>query len=217
MAVTVVPVQIDFPSTDVLLDLPDGTYRLAIPHTVIRLEKMAPFQNPWAYPVGSEKFPTMQWYAYQQHTWDPTENPEGHTGIDLNAWQAPFGDVDRGEPVWSVADGVVSSVGYSEGWLGVVVVECEEDDGTRVWFRYGHLDGDSIDVKVGDRVVAAQMLGVLGDYTGGDTGDHLHFDAALQAFEWNVYRDASISWIDPVPVLRRHLDGKVIDGMLEKG
>ena len=80
------------------------------------------------------------------------ENSEGHTGVDLNAWQAPFGDVDRGEPVWSVADGVVASVGYSDSWLGVVVVECEEDDGTRVWFRYAHLDKDSIDVQVGDRV-----------------------------------------------------------------
>ena len=111
----------------------------------------------------------------------------------------------------------VSSVGWSEGWLGVVVVVACEDDGTRVWFRYAHLEQDSIDVEVEDRVVAAQMLGGLGNYTAGDTGDHLHFDAAREAFGWDVYRDAAVEWIDPIPVLMGHLDAKVIGGMLEKG
>jgi len=215
----VVSGMVEIPSTTVFVDAGSGRYEVDIPHLYIAVRKAGTIipPNPWAYPVGSEEYPTVKWYSSQHHTWDPKTNPGGHTGEDLNVEVLPRGDIDRGQPAWAVADGVVSSVGYSAGWLGVVVVEHVEDDGTSVWFRYAHLDRDSVEVQVGERVVAAQLLGVLGDYTGGDTGDHLHLDAAWQAFEWNVYRDASISWIDPVPVLRRHLDDQVVDAMLAKG
>ncbi len=43
-----------------------------------------------------------------------------------------------------------------------------------VWAFYGHLVVDSIKVKVGDSVVAGQVLGLLGN-SGNSTAPHLHF------------------------------------------
>ena len=212
------PIIINIPPTELEIATPGATYVVAIHSHLVEIKPAAPApaQNPWAYPVGSDKFPTMQWYAYQRHTWDPVDNPEGHTGVDLNAWQAPFGDVDRGEPIWAVADGTVSSLGHSESWLAVVVIQ-HHHNGTPIWFRYAHLDPDSLDLDIGDRVLAAQKLGILGNYTGGDTGDHLHLDAARDPFQWHQYRDPDIAWLDPIPILTSPLDPQVIAAMLEKG
>jgi hypothetical protein len=51
-------------------------------------------------------------------------------------------------------------------------VTVQMEDG--VWAFYGHLIADSIKVKVGDSVVAGQVLGLLGN-SGNSTAPHLHF------------------------------------------
>lgn len=51
-------------------------------------------------------------------------------------------------------------------------VTVQVEDG--VWAFYGHLIADSIAVAVGDRVVAGELLGLLGN-SGNSTAPHLHF------------------------------------------
>jgi murein DD-endopeptidase MepM/ murein hydrolase activator NlpD len=170
----------------------------------------------WAFPVGSEQYPLEQWYCAQYHTYDPGPPPSGHTGLDLNVQVGGKGDVDRGQEVFAIAEGVVTSAGYSNehtgDWLGCVVIRVIHA-GRFLWVRYGHLAREEM-TREGQVVDAGDRLGALGNYTGGAGGDHLHLDAALDAFEWNWYRSNSIRWVDPLPILRAHLDGGLVDRML---
>ena len=167
----------------------------------------------WTYPVGSEKFPTDCWYCAQGHEWT-ADDPHGHTGIDLNGDEAPWGWVDLDEPVWAIAPGVVHSVGWSEGWRGVVVIEIEHD-GRPLWVRYAHLrSGVLAWWQAGDVVETGHKMGLIGDYP---AGSHLHFDMAESPFTWQYWRTRTVRWIDPVPVLKAHLDPAVVDAMLEGG
>ena len=169
----------------------------------------------WAFPVGAGQYPPERWYAYTVH--DPTgvkNNGYKHTGIDLNLDVAPRGDVERilGLAVYAIADGVVT---YLTGaWSGVpMVVIQHEHAGAPLWVRYAHIVPA---VMAGQVVKAGQALGGFADYRLGDTGDHLHFDMALDSFtrEWLT---PSIRWVDPVPVLKAHLDSARVDAMLTRG
>jgi murein DD-endopeptidase MepM/ murein hydrolase activator NlpD len=151
----------------------------------------------------------------QRHAYDARANPDGHTGIDLNGDRPPHGDIDRGEPVWAVAQGTVHDRGYSDGWLGVVVLLVEHE-GEALYVRYGHLAPDTFTKGIGDQVKPNDLLGNLGDYQAGDTGDHLHLDTCLDPFTWHEFKTAGKRWIDPVPVLKAHLQEKVIEEMLKK-
>ena len=167
----------------------------------------------WHFPVGSTKFPIEEWYCAQFHTYDPDANPAGHTGLDLNGDRHPWGDVDRDEPTFAIADGVVHDAGCSPGWVGVVVLRIEHN-GLPLWVRYAHLDWQSVTVEPGDVVRAGDPLGVIGNYS---KGDHLHFDMARDPFGWNYWRTRYVRWVDPVPVLKAHLSEAMIDAMLARG
>lgn len=106
-----------------------------------------------------------------------------HRGIDFAS--------EQGEPVRSVAAGTVRFAGVDwerrahiplEPWGAVIVHErhmgprglfVEVDHGDGVISLYAHLA--SYDVKVGDRVEAAQRLGEVGRTGVKDSGSHLHF------------------------------------------
>lgn len=163
----------------------------------------------WALPVGTLQYPAARWYAAQLHTW-----PGPHTGIDLNLDVAPYGDIDRGQPVFAIANGTVHQVGSSAGWVGVIVIQVQHQ-GAPLWVRYAHLDRASISLHPGDTVSAGQQLGVIGNYL--PEGDHLHLDIASEAFTWSWYRTASVDWIDPVPILKAHLDPAQVEAMLRRG
>jgi murein DD-endopeptidase MepM/ murein hydrolase activator NlpD len=84
-----------------------------------------------------------------------------HTGQDL---VAPLGT-----PIQAVSDGVIES-SISSGWAGNnVVLRIANGDA----FLYAHLN--NVEVKPGDKVVAGQRLGVVGN-TGRSFGPHLHFE-----------------------------------------
>jgi murein DD-endopeptidase MepM/ murein hydrolase activator NlpD len=90
--------------------------------------------------------------------------PTPHKGIDLAA--------AKGTPVHAVADGVVIAAGAlaeNGGRYGNAVII---DHGGRRSL-YAHLN--SVAVKTGDRVVAGQEIGAVGE-TGFATGPHLHFE-----------------------------------------
>lgn len=84
-----------------------------------------------------------------------------HKGIDFNA--------RTGDPVMTVADGVVSFSGVRSGYGNVV----EVDHGNGFVTRYAHNSRNT--VKVGDLVRVGQEIAKAGS-TGRSTGAHVHFE-----------------------------------------
>ena len=99
-----------------------------------------------------------------------------HTGIDLAA--------PCGVKYYAVANGVVTRAG-SYGGYGYAI---EIDHGGGITSLYGH--SSALLVKVGDKVVAGQPIGKVGD-TGYSFGPHLHFEIHI-----NGQRE------DPIPYLK---------------
>ena len=99
-----------------------------------------------------------------------------HAGIDL---AAPMGTT-----YYAVASGVVTRAG-SYGGYGYAI---EIDHGGGITSLYGH--SSALLVKVGDKVVAGQPIGKVGD-TGYSFGPHLHFEIHI-----NGQRE------DPIPYLK---------------
>lgn len=172
-----------------------------------------PVESPWVFPVGEGDYPPERWYCAVWHDLTGKRNTNGykHSGIDLNLDVSPWGDVERSRQlgIFAIADGVVT---YSTpNWSGVpmVVIRHKHAD-LWLWVRYGHVLPV---VQVGDVVSSGQRLGTFANWR---TGDHLHFDMAIDPFtrEW---LDPAIRWFDPVPVLKAHLDMDTVDAMLRKG
>ena len=84
-----------------------------------------------------------------------------HRGIDFEA--------DVGDPVLTVADGVVSFAGVKSGYGNVVDV----DHGNGYVTRYAH--NSRLVVRVGDLVRVGQEIAKAGS-TGRSTGAHVHFE-----------------------------------------
>jgi len=175
---------------------------------------------PWCFPIGSTQYPPPDWYCASWH--DLTgkrNNGYGHTGIDLNVCKPPYGDIDRGQPGFAVADGVIFRVGYSQSYLGSVILLVGHER-SPLYARYWHLADDATfrSWTEGQVVKAGTELGHIGNYTLGAGGDHLHLDAALDPFEphWWFTNHPVVRWIDPVPILKAHLDPAQVEAMLEK-
>jgi len=171
-----------------------------------------PVRIPWHFPVGEGSYPPERWYVATWHDLTGVRN-DGyrHTGIDINLDVSPWGDVERALnlSVFAVDDGVVT---YSTmNWSGVpMVVIRHEHEGVPIWVRYAHV---TCYLRAGAIVHQGDILGGFADWPG--KGDHLHFDMARDPFtrEW---LDPDILWVDPVPVLKAHLDSDVVDAMLRK-
>jgi murein DD-endopeptidase MepM/ murein hydrolase activator NlpD len=104
-----------------------------------------------------------------------------HPGADLNLnipdkpgkpgqWNA-----DKGMPVHSIGDGIVTHAGVlPKTWGNVVVVRhIPLSDGTPVYSRYAHLA--SIAVSAGDQVSRGQVIGTIGTMPGWPGYEHLDF------------------------------------------
>lgn len=89
---------------------------------------------------------------------------EFHSGQDIEAaW---------GDPVVAGASGLVTFVGWQNGYGQLVVV----DHGGGLTTRYGHLS--HIDVVQGQTVARSQFIGRVGS-TGRSTGPHLHYEVRI--------------------------------------
>jgi len=98
-----------------------------------------------------------------------------HTGADLNL-NDPHWDADKGQPVHSCADGVVTFaelVPAPSSWGRLVVICHELPDGSVIHSRYGHLA--ELAVRAGQLVLLGDVLGTIGGAEYG-LANHLHFD-----------------------------------------
>lgn len=87
-----------------------------------------------------------------------------HTGLDFNG--------DEGDPIYAVANGVVTSVGYDGSYGNKTVLTLE--DGTEVWFCHQ----SRYLVATGDQVRGGDQIGAIGS-TGNVTGSHLPLEVRL--------------------------------------
>jgi len=99
-----------------------------------------------------------------------------HTGVDFAA--------QRGTPVRSVGDGVISEAGWNGGYGKAIDVK---HDSTYM-SRYAHLDSFAPGIAPGTSVTKGQIIGYVGT-TGRSTGPHLHFE---------LYKDNQ--YVDPLGV-----------------
>ena len=84
-----------------------------------------------------------------------------HTGLDFNG--------DEGDPIYSVANGTVTAVGYDGSYGNKTVVTLE--DGTEIWYCHQ----SAVFVGLGDEVRGGEQIGTIGS-TGNVTGSHLHLE-----------------------------------------
>lgn len=126
-----------------------------------------------------------------------------HVGDDA-AMHRPYG------VVLAMAPGVVRYANRCQNsWGGLVVIEHQRPDGSRVCTLYGHL-APVLTVKHGQVVEAGQMIGSLGRshcYENGGYGAHLHAAMHQSPFErgqWvrgyidvDTFRSGDHGWVDP--------------------
>lgn len=104
-------------------------------------------------------------------------SPNGHLGEDWNGNGG--GDTDEGDPVYSIAHGiVVFSEDYARGWGNVVIIRhaYRENNGqiTFIDSLYGHLKMRA--VRVGQQVQRGQVVGTIGCGPHRMYAAHLHFE-----------------------------------------
>jgi murein DD-endopeptidase MepM/ murein hydrolase activator NlpD len=110
-------------------------------------------ENRWTQPLGSVVL-TARYGEYG--LWSSY-----HTGLDFNG--------NTGDPIYAVAGGTVTFVGYDGAYGNKTVVTLE--DGTEIW--YAHQTSQY--VSVGETVASGDTIGTVGS-TGNVTGSHLHLE-----------------------------------------
>jgi murein DD-endopeptidase MepM/ murein hydrolase activator NlpD len=108
-------------------------------------------------------WPTHGWLSSSTgNRADPfTGEKDFHHGLDISA--------DKGDPVYSTADGKVVNASAAGNYGNLVIV----DHGYGIETRYGHLS--AFKVKAGQTVKRGDLLGLVGA-TGRATGAHLHYE-----------------------------------------
>ncbi len=177
----------------------------------------APLTDGFSSPLGGENG-AMTYDAQPFGTWNETYGGY-HQGQDLNGIGGM--DTDRGEPVYSVARGLVVFSGIpSQEWGNVVVLAHRLPDGRLVQTLYAHLESSR--VTPGRMVGRGEQIGTVG--TAGPTDapypTHLHFEAVESlAVEAGMpgYAKTVTNRLNPEELMRQYpapLNGALPDTML---
>ncbi|MCX8497210.1 MAG: M23 family metallopeptidase [Akkermansiaceae bacterium] len=139
------------------------------------------FQSAWQaaqIPVAQRFDPPLGsnhagWIYNAQKFWDMNDSRGGHhMGDDLNGIGGM--NTDLGDPIFSIADGLVVYAGEpSLGWGKVVVVAHRVADGRRLESMYAHLS--EIFTRPGALVARGERVGTVGT-ANGNYPAHLHFE-----------------------------------------
>jgi murein DD-endopeptidase MepM/ murein hydrolase activator NlpD len=131
-----------------------------------------------------------------------------HFGEDWNGRSG--GDTDLGDPVYNVADGVVTfAYDVRQGWGNVVIIRHAYRDPTSGQVKfidslYGHLH--QIMVKTGQGVKRGQQVGTIGSNRGMYPA-HLHFEMRHNI---HIGMDRSgvpsdlVNWADPTQFINKY-------------
>ena len=156
-----------------------------------------PTATRFDFPIGNENGA----FAYNAQRF--TENR--HLGDDLNGIGGE--NSDRGDPVYSVADGRVIFAGEGgTGWGNVLIVlHAYEENGARKFVQsyYAHLD--TIEVEENQNVRRGQRIGTIGT-GGGRYLAHLHFEMRefTTPFIGPGYRHNTRGWLNPTEFIATH-------------
>ena len=145
-----------------------GLWMLGAVHAQSRDVVRCVLADGFDYPVGIPD--AKGYYKYRGYT------PNGHLGEDWNG--VGGGDSDLGDPIYTVAHGVVVfSDDVRKGWGNCVIVRhAYRDESGKIRYvdsQYGHLLKRY--VKLHDRVTRGQQIGEMGSNRGMYAA-HLHFE-----------------------------------------
>ncbi|MEM7699052.1 MAG: M23 family metallopeptidase [Verrucomicrobiota bacterium] len=146
-----------------------GLLALSAPKTLAQSYTTARLADGFDYPVG--KPDARGYYVYRGYY------PGGHLGEDWNGDGG--GNTDEGDPVYSIAHGVVVfSQDYKRGWGNVVIVRhayrAKNGQINYIDSLYGHLKVRL--VREGEQVIRGQQLGTIGTGPYRMYTAHLHFE-----------------------------------------
>ncbi len=170
-----------------------------------KLDHRFDFPSVWKsveIPLAIRFDPPMGELAYNaQKFWDMNEKRGGHhTGDDLNGIGGMNSDL--GDPIFSVADGLVIYAGEpSSGWGNIVVIAHRARDGRVLHSMYAHMD--RIDVRLDALVARGQVIGTVGTGNGYYPA-HLHFEMRdSDGIDIDGgYMQVKLNRLDPVDILR---------------
>ena len=136
------------------------------------------------------------------------EFTQKHTGVDFG-WNSSYG-YGKNQPVYAIEDGTIIDIQYQR-FSGGYVIHLKLDQ-RKLVAEYGHLQKDSIKVKVGEHVKMGEHIANMGN-SGVAFGNHLHF---------GLYKDNKINykvnkWVNPFNYLCAFSYQVVGDGTKKKG
>jgi murein DD-endopeptidase MepM/ murein hydrolase activator NlpD len=131
-----------------------------------------------------------------------------HFGEDWNGRSG--GDSDLGDPVYAIADGIVTfAYNVRTGWGNVVLTRHAYRDPASGQIKYidtlnGHLD--KIMVKTGQQIKRGQQIGTIGSNFGMYPA-HLHFEMRHNitiGMARNGVPSDMVNWADPTQFINKH-------------
>lgn|GEM_PF-315513 len=139
-----------------------------------------PLTDGFDYPVGNGTgkgwgvtgYKFLDWSSYSG-TW--------HPGEDWNMYGSPM--ADWGQPVYSVAHGIVRFSGFNSAQGNIIMIEHHLPDGRIVWSQYAHLEKRW--VSEGEIVGRRQIIGTVGRGPNNKFSPHLHFEIRIKYLPQN--------------------------------
>ncbi|MGQ0540387.1 MAG: M23 family metallopeptidase [Blastocatellia bacterium] len=161
-----------------------------------------PTADSFSYPIGRKESVTQakdadEWYNALDF------GDDNHLGEDWN--KNTGGNTDCGEPVYSIANGVITyAADAGPGWGNVVIVTHTLADGTKVQSLYGHLQEIT---KTRGEIKKREQIGKVGNANGRYLC-HLHFEIREETCpSWDAvfvgYSPIRYGWLDPSDFIDR--------------
>lgn len=129
----------------------------------------------WAFPVGSSPGSAAPFGDF--HPVGGNNLPSYGTHLGADYWYGAGGScATLGEPVYSVADGMVVEIADNLGsYLDVVVVRHDDPELGRIYSMYGHLDREP-SLREGQIVSKRTRIGRIGNVLAYFSPCHVHFE-----------------------------------------